>query len=96
MNAEQNHDDQGDGHDDALDEVGGGGGQKSAQSRIRHDHNAGNDHGGHVIHAEQTVEQLSAGGEAGGGVGMKKIRITTAKNPGQNALFISKALGEEL
>ena len=69
FDAEAQHHDQGDGHDDALDQVGGGHGQEAAHDGIQNDHRRADQHGDHVIEAEQAVEQLADGGEAGGGVG---------------------------
>ena len=51
-------------HDDGLDEVGGGHGAEAAQNRIAHDDERRDQHCGHVIHAEQAVEQLAAGRKA--------------------------------
>ena len=62
------HGDQGHAHDDGLDQVGGGHGAEAAHDGVAHNDHGRQDHGDHVVHAKQAVEQLAAGRKAGGGV----------------------------
>ena len=96
FNTEAQHHHQRDGHDDALDQVGGGHGQKAAQNGIENDHCRAYQHGDHVVKAEQAVEQLADGGKAGSGIGDEEDQNDQGGNAQQHLLVILKALGEEL
>ena len=91
MDPEEYHGDQGDGHDDALDQVGGGHGQEAAHDGIQNDHRRADQHGDHVIEAEQAVEQLADGGEAGGGVGDEEDDYNDCGNGGEHVVLIAEA-----
>ena len=48
-----------------------------------------------IIHAEQRIEQLAAGGKAGSRVGNKKDKNPYCCNEGQNPFFVTIAIGKE-
>ena len=62
------HRHQRDAHDDGLDKVGGSDGAEAAHDGVTHNNHRRKDHGDHVIHAEQAVEQLAAGRKTGSSV----------------------------
>ena len=68
IDAIHQHRDQRHAHDNGLDQVGGRHSAEAAHDGVAHDDHSGQDHGRHVIHAKQAVEQLAAGGKAGSGV----------------------------
>ena len=63
--AEEEDDDEGKGHHNALNETGDGGSHETAEGAVGHNHDGGDNHGGHIIKAEETVEELTAGGKTG-------------------------------
>ena len=86
----------GNGHDDALNQIGEGGRKEAAGGGVADNHDGGDDHGGHVVHTEQGGKQLATGGEAGSGVGDEEHNDNEGGNGGQNALAVLEPLGEEL
>ena len=71
------YDDQGTGHNDTLDQVGGTCCQESSQcgvsnddqcTDVSYDNNSTYDHGRHIRYAEQCGKQFAAGCESGCGV----------------------------
>ena len=92
---EQDHDER-DGHDDALNKVRRGGRQEAAHRGIEHDDDRADDHRRVIVHAEQGVEELAAGGEAGSRVGYEENNNHERGDQGQHVLLIAVAVGEEL
>ena len=86
----------GNGHDDALDQVRDGGCQEAAGGGIAHDDNGRDDHSPHVVHPEEAGEQLAAGGEAGGRIGDEEDNNNHRGNGGQDVLAVVEPVGEEL
>ena len=72
MDAENENDNQREGHDHALDQAGDGGRHEAAHGAVSDDDNGGDDHGNGVVPAEHAVEQLAAGDKAGSGIGNKE------------------------
>ena len=67
-NAEAEHADDRNRHDDALQKVGGARGEEAAERGIRDDDRRADEHGRVVIHIEKRGEQLAAGGKARRGI----------------------------
>ena len=72
IDAEYEHDDERNRHDKALNKAGDGCRHESAGCAVRDDDSGGDDHRGHVVKAEKTVEKLAACGKAGRRVGDKE------------------------
>ena len=87
---------QGHRHDDGLDQIGEGGGQKSAHDGVDHDDRRRDQHGREVVHAEQGGKQLAAGGKAGGGVGDKEDDDDQRRHRRQQVAAVPSSLGEKL
>ena len=94
--AEEDDHDQGDGHEDALQQVRGGDGQEAAQHRVGNDDDGPGDHGGVIVHPEQAVEQGAHGLKAGRRVGDKEHQDDQRGDQGKHVLFFAVALGEKL
>ena len=90
------HEENGNGHDNALYQIRNGSRQKSAGSGVAHDNHSGDQHGCHVVDAEQAGKQLAAGGEAGSGIGNKENNDDHRGQGREDAFFIMEALGKEL
>lgn len=96
MDPEEYHGDQGDGHENGLDQIGEGNRHEAAHHRVADHHDGAYDHGGVVIHAEQAVEQRADGLEAGGGVGNEEHQNHHGGDAGKAVLFIPETAGEEV
>ena len=72
VDAENEDDDKCGRHNDALDKARDGGRHETAGRAVGNDDSGGDYHCRHVIKAEKAVEELAAGGKAGGGVGHKE------------------------
>ena len=94
--AEEKHHDQRKGHDDGLNQAGDGGRHEAAQGAVGHDDRRGDDHGGHVVKAEEAVEQLAAGGEARGRVGHEEDDDGQRAQDLDELGVVAKARGEEV
>ena len=95
LDAEEDDDHQGDGHDDALDEIGGGHRQKTAQHGITDDDDGAHDHSGVIIHAEQAVEQGAHRLEAGGSVGNEENKDEDGGDAGEHVALVPVTQGKE-
>ena len=94
--AEADNDDQGDGHDNRLHQVGGGGSQESAGGGVDHDDDGGDNHSCRVVKPEQRGEQLAAGGEAGGGVGNEEDHDDQGGDGHEQVALVPEAALEEV
>ena len=83
-------------HDHRLDEVGGGDSPEAAQNGIAHDDQRRHDHGGHVVHAEQAVEQLAAGRKAGRRVGHEEHDDDDRAQCVEQIALVMEPQGQEL
>ena len=83
-------------HDDGLDEVGGGHGTETAQDGVAHDDEGRHQHGRHVIHPKQAVEQLAAGRKARGRVGHEKHDDDDCAQCVEQVALVVEAQGQKL
>ena len=93
---EAEHNQKGEGHDDGLDEVGGGHGQEATEHGVEDDDDGAHDHGGHIVNPEEGGEQLADGGKPRGGVGDEENHDNHTCDGGQKGLAVPETLGEEL
>ena len=83
-------------HDDGLDEIRERGCQETAHDRVDHDHRGRDQHSRHIVHAEQSRKQLSAGRKAGGGIRDKEYDDHNCRDGREQITLISPPLGEKL
>ena len=95
LHTEENDEDEGKGHDDALDEVRGGHGQEAAQHGVADDHDGADDHGPVIVHAEEAVEQGADGLEARGGVGDEEDQDDHSGDAGEHVPLVPIPAGKE-
>lgn len=96
FHAEQQDDDEGNGHKDALDQVCGACRQKTARCRIANDDNGGDNHRPNIVHAEQAAEQFPAGSEAGGCVRDEEYDDDDGGNAHEDVFMITVSAGEKV
>ena len=96
VNAEAEHDEQRNRHDNGLYKVGGRSGEETAGCRVADNDDGRNNHCPEVIHPEQAGEQLTAGGEARSGVRDEKDQNDQCGQAHQDTAFIAKAVVEEI
>ncbi len=94
--AEADHDKQCDRHDDALDQVGGAYREEAAEGTVGYDDNGRDDHGNHIVHAEQCAEQFTAGGKAGCRIGDKEDDDDHRRDGCQDILFVAITFCKEI
>ena len=90
------HKEDGNGHDDALDQIRNGGCQEAPSCGVAHNDHGGHQHGRHIVDAEEAGKQLAAGGEAGGRIGNEENDDDHSGQGGEDALFVMEPPGEEL
>ena len=88
--------DQGNCHDDTLDQVGGGDRQKSSHNGVTYNNNGTHDHSHMIINAEQAGEQSSDSLKTGSGVRDKENQNHDSRDTHQDVLFIVKSSGKEI
>ena len=93
--AEHQNNYQRDGHDDTLDKVSRAGCEETAHGCVEHDDDRADDHRRMVVHAEQAVEELSAGGKARCRIRNKENDNDKRRDQGQNIFFVAETVGEE-
>ena len=92
--AEENDDDQRDGHENALNQIGGTDGEEAAQHGVGNDDARADDHGRVVVPAKEAVEQRAHRLEAGGGIGDEEHHDHERRHQGQDVPLIAVAPGE--
>ena len=83
------------GHDNGLDQIHGGNGAEAAYRGIADDDHRADDHRQKVIPAEQTVEQLADGGQAGGHIRDKEDQDNQRCDAHDHRLLFPIALGNK-
>ena len=69
---ESNYHNQGNGHNDALQQIRCAGCQETTDAGIRNDDNSTQNHGNVIIHAKERLKQFAAGRESGCRIGDKE------------------------
>ncbi len=95
-NAKEYNDNQSDGHNDGLHQVGEGSSQEAAERGIEDDNHSTDDHGPEVVHTEQAGEEGAAGVKAGGGIGDKEDNNYDGCNGVQKLLVLMESSGKEI
>ena len=96
LHAEAYDDDERNGHEDRLDQVGERNGHEAAHHRVQHDHNAADDHCRMILHTKEAVEERADGLEAGRRVGNEENEDHDRRDAGEQMLLISEAAGEKV
>ena len=96
VNAENQNNNQREGHDKALDQAGDRRCHKAAHRAVCHDNNGGDDHRGHIVPTEHVVEQLAAGDKAGSGIGNKEDNYHQCTDDLDQLGVIPEAFREEI
>ena len=94
--AEEQHDDQREGHHETLDQAGDRGGHEAAGRRVRDDDKGTQQHRGQVADAEHAVKQLAAGHKGRGGIGYEEHHHDERAERLDQVGIIVKAAGEEV
>ena len=94
--AEAEHDKQSNCHNDALYEIGKGGGKKSAQCAVNYDYGGADYHGGHIVYSEKGGEQLSAGTKSRCGIWDEKDYDDYGRDAGQHLFPVAETAGEKV
>ncbi len=89
------HHDNGDGHNDALQKIGGAGRQKPSQSGIGNDDNRTYHHGRHIIPPEQTGKQFSACRKTRSGIRYKENDNQNSRQHRQDLFLIPVTVGKK-
>ena len=96
LHAEAYNDDERNGHEDGLDQVGERNGHKAAHHRVQHDHDAADDHCRMILHTKEAVEERADGLEAGRRVRDKENKDHDRRDAGEQMLLIAIAAGEKV
>ena len=96
MNAIKYDHDQGNRHNDTLDQVGGRYRQETAHNGIADNDDRTDDHGHVVIHAKQAGEQGAYGLKSGSRIRDKENQDDDGRDAHQDVLLIMKSSGEEI
>ncbi len=96
LDAKNNDNKKGDGHDDGLNKVCGAGCKKSAESRVNDDDERTNQHRRHVRRIKQSAEELSASGESGRSIGNKENDNDNRCDSSQKIFLVPIPFGEKL
>ena len=96
LDAEKDDDHQGDGHDDALDQVCRRYRQKPAQDRVADDDHGAHDHGHMVIHPKEAVEEGAHRLKAGGRIGDEENQNDHRRNAREHMAVVPVAAGEKV
>ena len=83
-------------HGNALNKICGTYSKETAQSAVQHDNCRAEQHGCHIIHAEQCAEKLAAGGEAGSCIRHKEDHNDHGGDTGQDMFVVTVSSGKKV